>query len=131
MSLVSLCYKYKRPLCFIVFLILAFILFHLSDSIKEGLDIDWTKLTPVTTSCVTNGKTCATCTNSYFRGSSTADNVRCAWNSDSSAGGSCETSSSSTPIGYFTCPSSEPIIKSGCTPCAKTVLLDTPTFMSV
>lgn len=129
MSLISLCYKYKRPLCFLVFIGLAFILVNLSDSIKEGLDIDWSLLTPV--SMCTKPTTCATCTNSYFRGSSTVDNLRCAWNSDSSSGGSCETSSSSTPVGYFTCPSSGPITKSGCTPCAKTVLLDTPTFMTV
>ena len=129
MRLFSFCVKYKRPLCFIAFLVLAFVLFNVSDSIKEGLDIDWTKLGTVA-SC-TRPSTCSSCVQSYYPGSSTADNIRCAWNSASSSGGSCETSSATTPVGYFTCPSSNTVTKPGCTPCQKTKLLDTPTWMSV
>ena len=105
MRLFSFCVKYKRPLCLIVFLVLAFVLFNVSDSIKEGIDtIDWSKLTQV--AACTRSTTCSSCVQSYYPGSSTADYIRCAWNSASSSGGSCETSSASTPIGYFTCPSS-------------------------
>jgi hypothetical protein len=132
MSLKSFCFQHKRILCFIVYIFLAFVLFKMSDSIKEGLDIDWTKLSPVKTNCVVNNKTCDTCTKSYFKGPTVADNLRCAWNSASSSGGSCETSSASTPIGYFTCPtSSVTVTPPGCTACKKTVLLDTPTWISV
>jgi hypothetical protein len=134
MSLKSFCLKYKRPLCLFVVLILAFISFKMSDSIKEGIDnaIDWTKLSAVKTSCPTDGKTCDLCTKSYFKGSSTSDNIRCAWNTESSSGGSCESSTKDTKIGFFSCPTTDgPVTKPGCTACAKTVLLDTPTFMTV
>ena len=132
MRLFSFCVKYKRPLCFIAYLGLAFILYKMSDSIKEGIDtIDWSKLTSVKTTCVADGKTCSSCTSSYFKGSSVADNLRCAWNSASSSGGSCETSSASTPIGNFTCPTGSDSSKPGCTACQKTKLLDTPTWISV
>jgi hypothetical protein len=134
MSLKSFCFQHKRPLCFIVYLGLAFILFNMSDSIKEGIDtIDWSKLTQVAT--CTRSTTCSSCTSSYFKGSTVADNLRCAWNSASSSGGSCETSSVSTPIGNFTCPTgssnSSNSSKPGCTACQKTKLLDTPTWISV
>ena len=128
MSLKSFCLKYKRPLCLFVVLILAFISFKMSDSIKEGIDtIDWSKLTKVTTSCSTNAKDCELCNKSYYSGTS---NIRCAWNTESASGGSCEISTSATPIGNFSCPTG-PVTKPGCTACAKTVLLDTPTFMTV
>jgi len=131
MSLKSFCFQHKRPLCFIVYLGLAFILYKMSDSIKEGIDtIDWSKLTQVA-SC-TRPSTCSSCTSSYYPGSSTVDNIRCAWNSASSSGGSCETSTASTPIGNFTCPTgSGSVTKPGCTACQKTKLLDTPTWISV
>ena len=130
MRLFSLCVKYKRPLCFIAFFVLAFISYKMSDTIKEGVDtIDWSKLTQV--AACTRPSTCSSCTSSYYPGSSTADYIRCAWNSASSSGGSCETSSASTPIGNFTCPTGSDSSKPGCTACQKTKLLDTPTWISV
>jgi len=102
----------------------------MSDSIKEGIDtIDWTKLSQVTACTIPN--TCSYCTNSYFKGSPVANNLRCAWNMASSSGGSCETSTAATPIGNFTCPTdSSNSSKPGCTACQKTKLLDTPTWIS-
>lgn len=131
MRLFSFCVKYKRPLCFIAYLGLAFILYKMSDSIKEGIDaIDWTRLTQV--AACTIPSTCSSCASSYFKGPTEANNLRCAWNSASSSGGSCETSSASTPIGNFTCPTgSSGSSKPGCTACQKTKLLDTPTWISV
>ena len=76
MSLTSFCVKYKRVLCFIVFIILAFVLINVSSSIKEGLAIDWNKMTPVKTTChADGGKSCSTCTNSYMKYTDSADNI--------------------------------------------------------
>ena len=129
MSLKSFCITNKRLLCVIILIILGIILFNTFSSIKEGFD--WGGYTPVKNNCSIDGTTCATCISSYMKYSDTNDNIRCAWNSASSSGGSCETSSATTPVGYFTCPSSDTVTKPGCTPCQKTKLLDTPTWMSV
>jgi hypothetical protein len=102
----------------------------MSDSIKEGLvTTNWADYTSVTACTIPT--TCSSCTSSYFKASTVANNLRCAWNRASSSGGSCETSTAATPIGNFDCPTdSSNSSKPGCTACQKTKLLDTPTWIS-
>jgi hypothetical protein len=132
MSLSSFCFKNKRLLCFVAFLILGFLLIQISSSIKEkeGLAIDWTKLTPVKKSCGEDNTTCDACAKTYVKGNTESDNILCAWNSNTSK---CESSTDSSPIGYFSCPNSNTISNSNpaCSTCPQLKLVDTPTWISV
>jgi hypothetical protein len=128
MSLTSFCIKYKRPLCLIIFILLGFILFHVSASIKEGFNVSGlTKVESCIDASIKNN--CTKCISSYF--GSTGSETRCAWHMNPSNNQySCVTSDpKTTPIGELSCPIDTYNTKPGCSACPKLKLLDTPTWL--